>query len=225
MNAAPVGPLLAAASDGDQSAWEALVDRYAPLVWAVARGHRLDAADAADVSQTVWLRLVENLGRLREPEALAGWLVSTTRHECLRMIRRAGRETPADDVGERLDTADGSPTPEGVVVLEESRAAVWEALGTLSVRCQSLLRALSTDPDAAYAEVSAALGIPVGSIGPTRARCLEHLRRRLVDSGQLSPPTGQTRSATGERRPSTGEPRPSTGALRQSTQSDARRVP
>src|SRR3712207_2389612 len=94
----PVAELVHAAAAGDQDAWGALVERYASLVWNVARAHRLDVADASDVSQTVWLRLVEHLDRLRQPEALAGWLATTTKHECLRTIRRAGREIPDDEL-------------------------------------------------------------------------------------------------------------------------------
>lgn len=177
------GQLLTRAADGDQRAWDDLVERFAPLVWSIARTHRLDVVAASDVSQTVWLRLVEHLGRLREPEALAGWLATTTRNECLRVLRREGRELPADDVPLLADRPSDDPGPAELLLLDEQRALVWRALGTLSARCQRLLRALAVTPEASYAEVSAALDMPIGSIGPTRSRCFAHLRNALQALG------------------------------------------
>lgn len=177
------GQLLRRAEAGDTAAWHDLVDRFAPLVWSVARGFRLDAVAAADVSQTVWLRLVEHLGRLREPEALAGWLTTTTRNECLRVVRREGRELPSDDTFGLADRPSPAPGPEELLVLDERRGQVWRALATLSPRCQALLRTLAVAPDASYAEVSAALDMPIGSIGPTRSRCFGHLRKALAGLG------------------------------------------
>jgi RNA polymerase sigma factor (sigma-70 family) len=181
-----VAEIVEAAAGGDQEAWGALVERYASLVWNIARAHRLDAADASDVSQTVWLRLVEHLGKLRQPEALAGWLATTTRHECLRTIRRAGREVPDDDREWSDDRTGAQPGPEGALLLAEKRAMVWNALEQLSVRCRTLLRALSSSPDSSYVEIAGALDMPVGSIGPTRSRCLQHLRRQLESSGAFA---------------------------------------
>jgi len=169
--------LLAAAGAGDSDAWNQLVERYARLVWSIARGFALSAADAADVSQTTWLRLVENLGRLREPDRLAGWLATTTRHECLRVLRKSGRELVGVDAD--LDLESGEPTPEAVVLTTERDRLLWQSLGEIPQRCQVLLRALATEPPPSYQDVSAALGMPIGSIGPTRARCLDHLKRRL----------------------------------------------
>jgi RNA polymerase sigma factor (sigma-70 family) len=182
---------VAAANDGDPDAWGEIVDRFAALVWSVARSHRLNPADAADVSQTVWLRLVEHLGRLREPDALPGWIATTTRNECLRTLRRAGREVPDEQLAGggaegRQQRADDAPGPEVLVVQAERRTLVWEALSQLSSRCQLLLRALATTSEPSYAEVSAALGMPIGSIGPTRSRCLDHLRRRLHEPAALA---------------------------------------
>jgi RNA polymerase sigma factor (sigma-70 family) len=172
--------LVLAAAAGDQRAWDELVERFSGLVWAIARAHRLGPADAADVSQTTWLRLVEHLHRLRDPDHVGGWLATTARHECLRVIRRAHREMPDDRLDTELDAVgEPAPSPESVVLSNERRRMLWQALARLSSRCQLLLRALAASPDASYAEVSAALAIPVGSIGPTRARCLEHLRREL----------------------------------------------
>lgn len=176
--------LVAAAAQGDTFAWEELVARYSGLVWSVARAHRLPSADAADVSQTVWMRLVEHLGRLRDPEHVGGWLATTARHECLRVLKRSGREMP-DEFVALEQPIDPRESPEWIVLSNESRRLVWLALGRLSPRCQLLLRALSHSPDASYAEISAALDIPIGSIGPTRMRCLEHLRKQLAEDGGL----------------------------------------
>lgn len=169
--------LLSAAASGERAAWDQLVDRYAKLVWAVARGFSLSASDAGDVSQTTWLRLVEHLGRLREPQHLGGWLATTARHECLRLLRKSGREVVASDTD--LDVEAGEPSPEAVVLDSERDQLLWASLGEIPQRCQVLLRALASDPPPSYQDVSAALGIPVGSIGPTRARCLDHLKKRL----------------------------------------------
>jgi RNA polymerase sigma factor (sigma-70 family) len=177
--------LVRAASGGDQSAWDEIVERYSGLVWAVARGHRMAHADAADVYQTTWLRLVEHLDRVREPDHLGGWLSQTARHECLRLLRLRGRELPDEDVALGRDPGNhdhGEPTapgPEAAMLAHEERAAVVAAFVRLSARCQALLRLLAADPAPSYAEVSAALDMPVGSIGPTRGRCLQHLRRLL----------------------------------------------
>jgi RNA polymerase sigma factor (sigma-70 family) len=151
----------------------------------VARGHRLSEADAADVSQTVWLRLVESLPRLREPAAVAGWLTTTTRHECLRLLRRSGREIVDDDQLALLP-ADDDLSPESVAEAHERQELVQRALDGLSLRCRTLLRALASSPDTSYAEISQALDMPIGSIGPTRGRCLEHLRKSLqADAAHL----------------------------------------
>lgn len=159
---------------GDGDVWSALVDRYASLVWAVARGFRLADADAADVHQTVWLRLGEHVERIREPGRLPGWLSTTTRNECLRLVRRQGRELPDDEP----DEAPTEPVvgPEELVLDDERDAAVWRAFAGLSARCRQLLRLLVIDPDLGYAEVAEVMGMPVGSLGPTRSRCLDRLR-------------------------------------------------
>ena len=169
--------LVSAAADGDSVAWDDIVERYARLVWSVARGFALSAADAADVSQTTWLKLVENLGALREPEHLGGWLATTARHECLRVLRKSGREIVSADTD--LDVESGEPTPESVVLDTERDQLVWLSLGEIPQRCQVLLRALADAPPASYQEISAALKMPIGSIGPTRSRCLDQLRKRL----------------------------------------------
>lgn len=181
--------LVSAAAAGDPAAWNALVDRYAALVHAVCRRWRLDAADTADVSQTVWLRLVENLGRLREPQALPGWLMTTTNRECTRIYHAHRRERPDEVVESLAQTADTDPALDGALLREERDAALRAALGELPERCRRLFDLLMADPPAAYADISDRLGMPCGAIGPTRARCLDRLRRTaavralLADAG------------------------------------------
>jgi len=173
--------LVHAAGDGDQDAWDALVDRFAGLVWSIARAHRLSAADAADVSQTTWLRLVEPLGRIRDPERVGAWLAATARHECLRVIRHAGRFIADGDVD--LDAVGTEPEPSTLLLATERTTALWRAVEALPERCRTLIRALMADPPPSYEDVAAAFDIPIGSIGPTRARCLEQLKRRPEIAG------------------------------------------
>jgi RNA polymerase sigma factor (sigma-70 family) len=167
--------LFEAARDGDQEAWNAIVERFSGLLWATCRAHRLGSADSSEVVQTTWLRLVEQLDRVREPERLGGWLATTARNECLRLIRRHGRELVTGD----LDSFESSRSDEldrGVLAAERD-LALWRAFGKLGERCQALLRLLMADVAPSYDDVSAALDMPVGAIGPTRRRCLERLRR------------------------------------------------
>lgn len=171
--------LVAAALDGDQAAWQQIVDRHAGLVWSVVRGFRLGQAEASDVAQTVWLRLVENLPRVQQPAALPGWLATTARRESIRALRRTQREVPSESVLDEEGTAPDEDSPEWHLLATERQQAVWRAVSTLARRCQVLLRALAYDAGHSYAEISAALNMPVGSIGPTRSRCLQQLRRAL----------------------------------------------
>ena len=172
--------LVGRASAGDQTAWGTLVDRYAGMVWAIARRHSLDPQDAADVSQVVWLRLVQHLGTLRQPERVGAWLATTTKRESLRVSKARGREVPvAGEHGpDRLELPEAAP--EAGLLAAERSAELWRAFGLLSHRCQRLLRLLLADPPLGYAEVAKVLGVPVGGIGPTRARCLSCLRRHLT---------------------------------------------
>lgn len=169
--------LLKAASDGDQAAWDTIVSRYNRLVWAIARGYRLDPATAADVVQTTWLRLVENLNRIDEPARLAGWLATVIRRECLQALRRSRREAPAATPEYLADAPDNARELDAGLLDDERDAALWRVFGQLPERCQLLLRVLMATPPPAYAEVAEALDMPVGTIGPTRGRCLAHLRR------------------------------------------------
>ncbi|HEY3870136.1 MAG TPA: sigma-70 family RNA polymerase sigma factor [Actinocrinis sp.] len=179
-----VADLVDAAVRGSHAAWNGLVDRYARLVWSVARTFRLSDADAADVCQTTWLRLVENLDRIADPERLGSWLATTARRECIAVLRRRDREAPVSEAAwnefeEPEAPGDG---PEARIITQDENKQLWDAFSGLSERCRNLLRVLAAVPKegkASYAQISAALGIPTGSIGPTRARCLEQLRGRI----------------------------------------------
>jgi RNA polymerase sigma factor (sigma-70 family) len=170
-----VAALVRAAADGDAEAWRELVARYGGLLWSVARGCRLSPSDAADVVQATWLKFVLNLDTIKNPDAVGAWLATTARRECLRIIDASKCQIPA---GDEL------PEPrnwENVTVDEELLTAerdtlLWRAVKLLRPEDQALVRLLASDPPASYTEISAALDMPVGSIGPTRARCLERLR-------------------------------------------------
>ncbi len=172
---APVGGLVQAAREGDAAAWDALVEQFLPLVRAVVSRVRLSAADAADVNQTVWLRLVEHLGAIREPDALAGWLATTARREALRAAAAAGRTIALDPAASALEGIDDDEL-DRVLLDEERDTAMREALAELPTDRRRLLELLVADPPTSYDEISRTLGIPIGSIGPTRARALVQLR-------------------------------------------------
>jgi RNA polymerase sigma factor (sigma-70 family) len=184
---ADVAELLRRAEKGDDLAWNTIVERYTSLLWSVARGHRLNAADAADVVQTTWLRLVEHLNAIREPDRLTSWLVTTARRESLRVAGLARREDlgGVDQLTGTLPDDREPPVDEGLL-LSERDAMLWQCFGQLSERCQVILRTLMASPAPSYAQVSAALDVPVGSIGPTRGRCLDRLRE-LVEPAGLAP--------------------------------------
>lgn len=177
-----VSELVEAASRGDQLAWDRLVDDHASLVWAVVRSHRLHGGDAEDAFQSTWLRLVENLERLVHPERLAAWLVTTAKRECLRLLRRGGTELPDVHIADRADdAAPAAPGPAEAFLAHEEQAEVLRAFQRLEARCQDLLRLTVAVADPRYADVAAELDMPVGSVGPTRQRCLQHLRRLMDD--------------------------------------------
>lgn len=174
-----------AAVDGDAAAWKGLVEGLSPLVWSVIRAHRMPEADGHEVFQTVWFRLAQHLRRIREPEKAGSWLATTARNECLKVLRSASQLTVTSDPN-LLDRPSPEPTPEQAVLDAEAEAsasaqirAVWAAFQGLSDNCRRLLRLLMTTPPTSYQEVSAALGIAVGSIGPIRQRCLGRLRAAL----------------------------------------------
>jgi RNA polymerase sigma factor (sigma-70 family) len=177
--------LVARIRAGDQQAWVALTDRYTNLLWSVARGMRLSRPDAADAVQTTWLRLVERLDSVREPEYLGRWLVTTLRRECLATVRRGARVRSVSDTWEEIAN-DSDPLDEALL-REERDVALWKAFSTLTARCQSLLRVLMADPPPSYDEVSEAFDMPVGSIGPTRQRCLKSLRNIMSSASRSTP--------------------------------------
>ena len=172
-----VAALVAAAADGDEEAWGEIVDRFSPLLVHVIARFRLSRAELEDVAQTVWLRLVEHLGALREPRALPGWIATTARHEALRTARSRERVQPQDPLDEAWSARTAVlDDPDGDLERAERHAALLEAFGLLSARQRQLLALLAEDPPPSYAEINRRTGIPVGSIGPTRARALEVLR-------------------------------------------------
>ncbi len=179
-----IATLLTAAAAGDQDAWDAIVSRFEGLLWSTVRGFRLSPDAAADVIQTTWLRLVENLGDLREPDRVGAWLATTVRHECLRHLKVSRRLVPTDDeaVFERA-TSEAAPALDQDLLRRDQDTTMWRAFGQIPERCQQLLRLLTVDPPLAYDAVAAAIERPIGSIGPTRARCLDQLRRALALEG------------------------------------------
>ena len=208
-----VTELVEAAVRGDEAAWQAIVDRYTPLVMSVLRGYRLGEDDLRDVGQTVWLRLVEHLGSLREPRALPMWIITTVKHESVRVLKARQRSTPFSAVFE--DEADVPQTAvvedlDAALLRDERRTALLEAWAELSPRDRELLALLVTDPPIPYAEISSRLGMPIGSIGPTRARVLAKLRAtpslRAFDDRDPAPPGTAARAATA---PATGTTAPS----------------
>lgn len=173
-----VPALVTGAREGDGDAWDQIVERYAPLVWSICRRYRLGPADAEDVNQTVWLLLVEQLGNLREPAALPGWLATTTRRECGRVLHATGRRRAGEQVLIAANLSDTETAPvDHELLVAEQQAALRDAFARLPPACQQLLTLLSADPPVPYAEISARLGIPAGSIGPNRRRCLDRLSR------------------------------------------------
>jgi len=193
-----VTDLVARARNGDKQAWDALVERYAPLIWSICRRHQLRTTDADDISQSVWLRLVNRLDRIREPAALPGWLATTTRRECRRVVRTARGSRPVDyalDVENLPDEL--ARTADQEVLEAERHAALRQAFSDLDPFSRQLVALLVQDPPVPYAEISARLGIAVGSIGPYRGRCLEKLRRHPAIAALID---AECRDLPGERR-------------------------
>jgi RNA polymerase sigma factor (sigma-70 family) len=163
----------------DQIAWDELTASFGPRMWAVARAFGLSAADAADAVQAAWLRLVERWETIREPDRIGAWLVTTTRNEAARLCRKARGERLT---GEPPDLAQAETDPAVAVLSADEGRRLWQAVDALPEPCRTLLRLLVTTPDAGYARIAARLNLPVGSIGPTRGRCLSRLRKLLGDA-------------------------------------------
>jgi RNA polymerase sigma factor (sigma-70 family) len=170
--------LVTAARGGDQSAWNAIVDRYAPLVWAIGRRHDLSRLDIDDVGQSVWLKLVEHLADIREPAALPGWIATTTRNECLRVLRTSRTREQAEHLAEPEGYSEGGYADvEQELERAQRQVALRAAFRELRPRCQDLLSQLFRENRPAYRDISTKLGMKIGSIGPSRERCLAELRR------------------------------------------------
>lgn len=171
-----VAELVRAAAAGDSIAWSRLVAAHEGLVWSVTRAFRLRDSDADDVVQNTWLRLLEHIDDLHDPARVAAWLATTARRECLRVIAQGKRVVLASDdlVHDVVDLTE--PEPDAGLLARERAAATHTALATLPERSRRLMLMLSADPAPSYEEISERLGMPVGSIGPTRGRCLRKLR-------------------------------------------------
>ena len=183
--AARMADLLSAARAGSEDALGQIVNELSPLLWQVARSAGLSQGDAEDVLQTVWMRLITHLDGIHDAGALTGWLVTTTKREAWR-VRAAGRKQLPADQDVFADLPDKGPGSEEQVILEDQRRELWATIGMLSRRCQELLRIMAFAPRSDYATVAAALGMRVGSIGPTRGRCLAKLRALLADGPEGS---------------------------------------
>jgi len=197
-DASEVSRLVRASAGGSETAWNELVRRYSPLVMAVTRTYQLTADDAKDVSQTVWLRLVENLANLREPEALPGWLATTAQRECIRQLRQGRRVLPVDPhtdgALQMCETAD----PDTDILRAELHQALRDGLADLPARDQALLKLRAADPPKSYEEISQLLGMPIGSIGPTLRRSLDRLRETSAMRAYLATPTADDGKGGGQ---------------------------
>ena len=178
--------LMSAARQGSDDAVGEMVTEFSPLLWHVARAAGLSSGDAEDVLQTVWTRLLEHLDDIRTPAALGGWLVVTAKREAWRVRAAERRQIPAE-TDSFAELPDQGPGSEETVILDDQRRTLWAAIRQLSPRCQELLRIIAFVPQADYAAVAAKLGMRIGSIGPTRGRCLAKLRAVLADGLEGNP--------------------------------------
>jgi RNA polymerase sigma factor (sigma-70 family) len=176
--------LVQSAARGDKRSWEALVREFGGMIWAVARAYRLHDADASDVSQATWIRLFEHLTQLNDPARVGAWLATTARRECLRVLRDSERQVL---YGDEAPEHESPEVPPGEALLTTERDdALWRSFSCLRASDQALLRLLMAEPSPTYEEVSAALDMPIGSIGPTRQRALERLRQELHRQGTFA---------------------------------------
>jgi RNA polymerase sigma factor (sigma-70 family) len=183
LQSASVATLVIKAREGDPGAWEELVGRFGGMIAATGRRYRLSAPDVAELQQTTWLRLVENLHRIEQPERVGGWLATTARRESLQLLKRASKyRSGADEMLANMPDRH-LPEPDARPIAEEGEVVLRASWGRLKPRCQELLSLLMTDDPLGYKDLSALLQMPVGSIGPTRQRCLEHLRRLVEEEG------------------------------------------
>ena len=178
-DALDVTRLVRRAAEGERWAWEHLVDQYARLIWAITRDFKLVESDAADVAQVTWLRLLEHIDRIEHPDRLGSWLAATARNECLRNLAARKKVVLAEDNVTLEGVAAHGPDIDERLLAAERAQVVREALSRLPRKWQQMLELLMADPPASYAEISDQLGLPVGSIGPTRRRCLARLQELL----------------------------------------------
>jgi RNA polymerase sigma factor (sigma-70 family) len=178
-----VADLVRRAVDGDRAAWERLIDQYSRLIWSITVEFKLVESDAADVVQTTWLRLLEHIDRIQYPDRVGSWLAATARNECLRSLAARKRVVLGhDDEFEHAAGFAHAPEIDERLIADERAQVVRDALSRLPRRWQRLLEMLMADPPVPYTEISDQLGLPVGSIGPTRGRCLDRLRVMLQAS-------------------------------------------
>lgn len=196
--------LLAGCARGEQDAWEEVVDRFGRLVWAVIRSYRVSPADAEDVRQLTWYRLVKNLGSIRDPERLGDWLATVARRESIKAVTRGKRLVMIGD-SETLETmSTPGESPEQITLRAYRNEEVLQAIEGMSPQCRELLLLALQDPPASYERISAELSMAIGSVGPIRTRCLRRLRRALAatESEEGNPaPSGCRNCALGRTAP------------------------
>lgn len=178
-----VADLVRGAAAGNQRCWSMLVERFSRLVWSIARSYNLRDADVADVAQTTWMRLAEHLDRIDHPERVGAWLATTTRRECMRVKRVSGRAVPTEDLDLVDVAAQDAHAADADLLVGVRDRSLWSAFSALPERQRTLLLLLVADPPLSYREIADTLDMPIGSIGPTRARTLVRLRRRVEAAG------------------------------------------
>lgn len=171
-----VAELVRRAAAGDMMAWDRLVAQFARLIWSITAEFKLAESDAADVAQTTWLRLLEHIDRIQYPDRVGSWLAATARNECLRSLAARKRVVLGHDDVEPDNAVAHGPDVDERLLADERAQTVHQALSSLPRRWQRLLEMLMADPPASYADISDELELPIGSIGPTRGRCLARLR-------------------------------------------------
>jgi RNA polymerase sigma factor (sigma-70 family) len=176
---------------GDQRAWDDLVRQHTGRLRGIAAGFRLGSSDAEDAMQMTWLDLLRSVGRLRSPDRIGAWLSTTMRRNCLRILQRRKGETLPGDAMPAI--SDPTADIEGPLLATERARLLWQAAERLPARQAALLRALFTDEERSYAEISSSLAIPIGAIGPVRQRALRRLAQLLQEAG--TPPEELHRSA------------------------------
>jgi RNA polymerase sigma factor (sigma-70 family) len=177
-----VAELVRRAAEGEMAAWNRLVDQFARLIWSITVEFKLAESDAADVAQTTWLRLLEHIDRIEYPDRVGSWLAATARNECLRNLAARKRVVLSEDGAELGSALPHGPEVDERLLAHERDQTVRDAMSRLPRRWQRLLEMLMADPPVSYADISDELKLPIGSIGPTRGRCLARLRVLLQAS-------------------------------------------